>query len=273
MAKVTDKISPPIKMLLMGDAGSGKTGSLMSLAAAGYRLWFVDFDNGTDIIRNLSKQAPAARERIDIETFRDNYHMLGGKPSPKTANSWMKACQYIEKIHRTLGPDDVLVIDSLSMAGKAALRWVLQMNGRLALHPQLQDWGEAQNLIESLVGMLTDDDLPMNVICTAHIKWLEDNQGAIERGFPDAPGRALSPVLGRYFNHQLAVSTIGDGKGLKRSIHTSPIKNLELKNANPAVVKDTYPLASGMAEYFAAIRGTTPAVKPTATVVAITPKP
>lgn len=266
MSKITDKIAPPIKMLLMGDAGSGKTGSLFSLAQAGYTLWLVDFDNGGDILRNLSKTAPITRDRIDIETFRDSYQILGGKPSPKTANSWMKACQYIEKIYKTLSKDDVLVIDSLSMAGKAALRWVLQMNGRLTMHPQLQDWGEAQNLIESMVGMLTDDDIHANVICTAHIKWLEDSQGAIERGFPDAPGRALSPVLGRYFNHQLAVSTVGDGKGLKRSIHTSPIKNLELKNANPAVVKDSYPLASGMAEYFAAIRGTTPAVKP-ATVV------
>jgi hypothetical protein len=154
--------------------------------------------------------------------------------------------------------DDILVIDSLSMAGKAALRWVLGMNGRLALPPQLQDWGEAQNLIESMVGMLTDDALQTNVICTAHIKWLEDAQGAIERGFPDAPGKALSPVLGRYFNHQLAAQTAGDGKGLKRSIHASPIKNLELKNANPAVVKDTYPLASGLADYFQAIRGVVP---------------
>lgn len=258
MAKITDKAAPPVKMLLMGDAGSGKTGALYSLAQAGYNLYLVDFDNGADILRNLSKNYPAIRDRIDIETFRDTYHILGGKPTPKTAQAWMKGCQYIEKLHHKLTMDDVLVIDSLSMAGKMALRWVQDMNKRLAMQPQLQDWGEAQNLIESMVGLLTDDSLMTNVICTAHIKWLEDAQGVVDRGFPDAPGRALSPVLGRYFNHQLAVQTVGDGQGLRRSIHTAPIKNLELKNANPSIVKATYPLDGGLADYFKAIRGVVP---------------
>jgi septum formation inhibitor-activating ATPase MinD len=43
------------KMLNMGDAGSGKTGALASLAKAGQRLVILDFDNGLDILIGLLK--------------------------------------------------------------------------------------------------------------------------------------------------------------------------------------------------------------------------
>jgi hypothetical protein len=44
------------KLLNLGDAGSGKTGALASLAKAGQRLIILDFDNGLDILIGLLKK-------------------------------------------------------------------------------------------------------------------------------------------------------------------------------------------------------------------------
>ena len=51
MAKLSaHKESKPFKGMIIGDSGSGKTGSLASLAAAGYKLVIMDFDSGLDIL-------------------------------------------------------------------------------------------------------------------------------------------------------------------------------------------------------------------------------
>jgi hypothetical protein len=62
-------------MLNMGDAGSGKTGALASLAKAGQRLVILDFDNGLDILIGLLKNDQKALEHIYYETFTDELMM------------------------------------------------------------------------------------------------------------------------------------------------------------------------------------------------------
>jgi hypothetical protein len=44
------------KLLLEGDSGSGKTGSLASLVAAGFKLRVLDMDNGLDSLANAVKR-------------------------------------------------------------------------------------------------------------------------------------------------------------------------------------------------------------------------
>jgi hypothetical protein len=65
-------------------------------------------------------------------------------------------------------------------------------------------------------------------------------------------------VVGRYFNHQLLIRQVGAGNALQRKIHTTTFANIELKNTNPGTIKPDYPLATGLAEYFADARGTSP---------------
>ena len=43
----------PVKIILCAHTGSGKSGANASLAAAGYKLRYLDLDNGSDILRNL----------------------------------------------------------------------------------------------------------------------------------------------------------------------------------------------------------------------------
>ena len=62
-----------IKVMLIGDSGTGKTGSLSSLVED-YELRILDFDNGVDIIKAfVGRDYPELIDKIDVESIRDAY--------------------------------------------------------------------------------------------------------------------------------------------------------------------------------------------------------
>lgn len=67
MAKLSD-INYKKQLLLIGDSGTGKTGALASLARDGYRLFIIDLENGSKILRDL---CPDHLDNIDVEQFAD----------------------------------------------------------------------------------------------------------------------------------------------------------------------------------------------------------
>lgn len=249
-----------VRALLLGDSGSGKTGALSSLALAGYNLYIADFDNGLDILANVVRKSdPASLDFIQYETFRDKFTVQGPKVLPLQAESWQKGIAWIEKVAKQATPDDVIIVDSLSFASKAAMNFILKLNNRLALHPHQSDYGESMKLIEGLVAALTDPAIKTNIIMTAHIAYQgNEENGEPVRGFPATIGKALSPIIPRYFNHALMCRAVGSGAAITRKIHTSSMGNVELKNVNPGVIKNDYPLATGLADYFRDARGTEP---------------
>lgn len=248
--------APPIKLLLLGDSGSGKTGALASLAEAGYNLWIADFDGGLEIMRNLLKGNRSALERIDFETFRDSYRSAGPAAIPTDAKAWASGLRYLEAAFKVAtGPQDIVIIDSLSFASKAAMLYTLKLNNRLAVRPHQSDWGDAQRLTESLLAMITGNEIKSHLICTAHLSYQGD-EGEPLKGFPAVAGKALNPVVSRYFNHALLARQVGSGTTLRRSIHTTTFANIELKNTLPGGIKAEYPLATGLASYFSDARGT-----------------
>lgn len=249
-----------VRGLLVGDSGSGKSGALASLVEDGYRLFIADYDNGIDILANILKaKNKALLKQVDYQSIRPTYKIQGDKAVPQNAEAWKEGLTYLQSaVNKGLGPDDVLVLDSLSFGAKFAMQHILKINGRLTAHPWESDYGEAQKLVEDLVSMLTDPDaIQCNVLCTAHIAWTvpKDDPNAVVRGLPAIIGKALNPVIPRYFNHLLACRSVGDGPAKKRYIHTQPMEGLELKNSNPAVVKDRYPLETGLRDYFQDILG------------------
>src|SRR5438093_10701159 len=61
-----------VKLLMLGDAKSGKTGALVSLVKAGYKLRILDFDNLLDILAKLvSEQCPERSDNVEYRTLRD----------------------------------------------------------------------------------------------------------------------------------------------------------------------------------------------------------
>lgn len=260
--------SKTTKLLFAGDSGSGKTGALASLAAAGYNLRILDFDNGLDVLKNMIQDPKSiypeeCLERIHYQTITDPMKNLNGRLVPKSATVWQRAIKALmewkdEEVD--FGPisswtdQEILVLDSLSFLSNAAMDFVLSMNARLGQHPQLQDWGAGQKLVEDLIKMLYDDGVKCNVIITAHVKYIGE-EGAAQKGYPNTLGKALPPILGRYFNTILKAESIGSGSATKRKIFTTTRGVMELKNTNPLKVAPEYPLETGLADYFKAVRG------------------
>jgi len=253
--------SQTTKMLLIGNSGAGKTGALASLADAGYNLRILDLDNGIDVLANMLRDKPEAMDRVEFETVTDQMVNRGGRLVPKSATVWQRCAKLLDNWKTEtadLGPittwttKDVLVIDSLTFISMAALNFVLSMDAKLGQRPQLQHWGDAQTLIEGLLGMLYDDGVKCNVIVTSHITFLGDEGNMT--GYPSTIGKALPPKVGRYFNNTLVVKSQGQGSNIRRKIVTAPTGLIESKNSSPSKVKPDYPLETGLADFFKDLR-------------------
>ncbi len=263
--------SETTKALVIGDSGSGKTGALASLANAGYNLRIIDLDNGLDILKNLlsdpkSKYSSDALKRVEFETITDPMKNLGGKLVPRSATVWQRVCKLLDKWEvgetkfgpvSSWTPKEVLVIDSLSFLCTSALNFVLSMNARLGQQPHQSDWYAAQQLVESFLQTLYDEGIKCNVIINCHITYIGDDSGP-QHGYPASLGKALSPKIGRYFNSILLAKTTGIGANTKRQILTNSTGMIELKNTAPGRVAPSYPLETGLADYFSAVRGASP---------------
>jgi hypothetical protein len=259
--------SKTTKLLFLGESGSGKTGALASLAAAGYNLRILDLDNGLDVLANIlstpsNHYPPDSISRVHYITVTDKMTAKNGKVYPTSAKVWEKSmgllCEWkdgdINYGHiNTWTEKDVLVIDSFTMLSEAALRYVLALNARSTERPQLQDWGAAQSLIKSLIEMLYDDSIKCNIIVNCHIKYIGEDNGP-QRGLPYTLGQALPPIIGRYFNSTLMAKSVGQGTNVKRKILTNTTGTVELKNTAPTKVAPEYPLETGLADYFKAVR-------------------
>lgn len=259
------------KMLLLGDNGSGKTGALASLAQAGYNLRIIDLDNGLDILANLLKdpRSPYGRDalaHVAFETVTDPMRNINGKLVPRAAKAWQRVVQLLENWKTDddeFGPvsawteREILVIDSLSLLANAAMNFILSMNARLGQAPHQSDWYQAQQLLESFCQTIFDEGIRCNVIINCHITYIGD-EGSPDRGYPATLGKALSPKIGSYFNTILMAKSLGRGASAKHTILTRTQGTVELKNSSPNTVLPEYPLETGLADYFKAVRGAQP---------------
>ena len=273
--------STTTKLLLIGDSGGGKTGALASLAQAGYNLRIIDLDNGVDILKNLLTDPASPYKVKDLAsqvqyiTVTDPMKKAAVKTAdgnlaanatlvPAVAKAWPKVISLLTdwtdgdiKLGSILTwtPQDILVIDSLSRLSDAAKNFILGMNGRLGQPPFQSDWGDAQRLVEGLLAMLYDEHVTCNVIVTAHITYIGNDNEPV-RGYPNSLGVKLPPKIATYFN-----STLMCRGGKKILTNTQGL--VDLKNTNPYKVKKEYPIETGLAEYFAAVRGTSTPTPPT----------
>lgn len=277
---------PPVKMLLIGDSSAGKTGALASLASAGYNLRIIDLDNGLDILRSLltdpgSKYDKDAVNRVIFKTLSEPMRVLNNKVVPSRASVWPEMMKLLDKWEEpeadgqpavNLGPvtkwtgNDILVIDSLTAAATSALNFVQSLNGKLGVsdpsYSQMRDIGAAQTHIGNFLSLLTGKDVPCNVIVISHITYVDDTgapkiegESPQQHGYPSAIGKALSPQIPRYFNSMLLAKVEGSGSATRNMLYTKPIGIVGAKSSAPTSTPNSYPLATGLAEYFKAVRG------------------
>lgn len=266
------------KLILLGHTGAGKTGSTVSLAAAGYNVRILDLDKGVEVLKDfvLNKESPYRKPRTGLwdqglaDSLEDRISFVPisestsisskGDVLPK-GDAWSKAMGQLQDWKEgetsygnisTWTPKDVLVIDGLSRLADAAFTQSLAMNGRIG-KPQQSDYGSAQGALKRLLQMLYSDEIKCNIVMICHIKLVE-LEGEPTRGFPQTIGSALSPEIGQFFNHALLARQSGQGDNVKRVITTKTSGLIQLKTPAPLRVKGEYDLATGLAEYFADIR-------------------
>lgn len=246
-----------VKVLLVGDSGTGKTGALASLVRDGYHLHVLDFDNkiaGGILPILIKRDCPDRIGAVDYEPLRDKLKpsaagpIFNGIPSAFTKglsllDKWSDGTTPAE-----WGAKHVLVLDSLTFFSDAAFNWAKSMN------PSSKDprqwFYSAQQVVEGTIQMLTADSFQTNVVVIAHINWQSRPDGTM-KGFPASVGSALGPTIPAYFEN-MAMCTILAGK---RSIQTTPTALIDLKNPAAFKMLPTMPIETGLANFFSVLKG------------------
>lgn len=276
----------PVKLMLIGDSSTGKTGSLASLVAAGYKLRILDLDNGLPVLYNLltdpSSPYTDGLKKIDLgeavhyATITDEMKSIKGQIVPVKVSVWDRAVRMLDHWKdgeidlgkpSSWGRDTVLVIDSLTMLSTAALYFVQMMNAHLLTSTQNEwrrDIGTAQGLLTKLLELLASTTIQCNVVLISHIAFVReangvmlgaDESGGMQKGYPSAIGKAISPRIPRYFNNVIQSQTVGAGAQARRKLCTMPTGMVDLKSSAPMRVKKEYRLETGLAEFFADVEG------------------
>jgi hypothetical protein len=251
----TFTIPQVVKLLLIGDSGTGKTGSLASLVKAGYQVYLLDMDMGWESLASAVRHTcPDRLSAVEVESFRDVYRSSPAGPildgAPK---AFIRALSLLDKwgdsSPKGWGPQHVLVLDSLTFFSDAAFNWANSINP--SAKDKRQIYGAAQDAIEHVLALLTGKDFNTNVIVTAHIRYIDLPDGT-KRGYPTAVGAALSPTIPRYFN---SVAQCQTQPGGKRTIQTLSTALIDLKNPAAFRMASSLPIESGLATFFQTVRG------------------
>jgi len=263
MPTLTSSKIPFVKALLLGDSGSGKTGALVSLVEAGYRVRVLDLDNkiASGILpKAIMRRCPDKIKNVDYISLRDKK-----KASPLgpifdgVPQSFTKAMEYLNKwddgsVPAQWGPDVVFVLDSLTFLGDAAFNWAKSMNS--GIKDPRQWFYTAQQATEDVIGLLTSEAFKTNVLVIAHVSWSAktDISGAtITKGYPASIGKALDNTIPAYFDNMiLAQASIQSP--VARTIQTAQTSMVDLKNPASFTMLPTLPLETGLATFFAELK-------------------
>ena len=239
------------KVIYIGDSGTGKTGSLASLLAAGYSFNILDMDNGLSALVRYGKEAGGDLSKINYETFRDEFKMTPGGPVVKgMPKAFSDAMNKLTEWSAIEDPKTITVVDSLTFLGKSAMAWAKGMNP--ATKDPRQWFYTAQQAVESVLALLTNESYKQNVIVISHVNYKEITEN-VHKGYPTAVGSALGPTIASYFDTMILAEATGSGSNVKRKIKTLPTGVIDLKMPNPKVDKEL-PLETGLATIFAQLK-------------------
>lgn len=255
------------KLLLIGDAKSGKTGSLVSLVKEGYKIRVLDLDNLLDPLKYfVQNECPEFIDNVTYRTLRDKRKATAAGPviegTPKAfveASKMIFEWKYKEADGEQVdlgnpaewGPDCILVIDSLSRLCDAAYDWAepLVPRGKGGDFDPRAVYSNAQDAVETLIATITGELFQTNVIVIAHVAYLEQADGTT-KGFPQGVGKALSPKIPQYFPSVVLYTN----KGGKRTLQTASTPLIDLANPAPFLMEKSYPIEDGLAKFFGVLR-------------------
>ena len=252
-----------LRLLLVGNSGTGKTGALLSLLK-NYTLRICDFDDSSILRLNTPKEL---RPKLERKIFKDTINhsaVQGHYISGKTAITRMS--EALDKWDEA-GPvkkwsdDTILVIDSLSLLCLAMVREFKQINKIPLDNPvETRQYGSIQQMIMGFLDALhadtgerPDGTLGPHLIVISHLDYRDFEQGTYSpvgmmeqgekpgqinpsridvKGVPTTFGAKLGPQVGRYFDFMLKtdIATVkhSDLKA-RQVIRTAPDATIDVK--------------------------------------------
>lgn len=252
-----------VKLLLVGDSKSGKTGSLVSLVKAGYKLRILDLDNLlASLTYQINKQCPELLGTVEARTLRDKRKMtvagpvIDGNPKAfidtiKMLDNWKYDDIDFGK-PADWGPDCILVLDSLSRFCDAAYDWREPLTPKGSKSGEADaraTYGDAQDAVENTLAGITGPNFGTNVIVIAHGTYMDLPDGT-KKIFPQGVGQKLSPKIPQYFPSYIRYIN----RGGKRTIQLESDAMIDLANPWPDQLPKTLPVETGLATFFELLR-------------------
>lgn len=266
-----------VKLLLLGDSKSGKTTSLVSLVKADFKLRILDMDNLLGpLVGAIRDQCPAQIDNVEYRTLRDKYKpspagtVIDGKPKAWIAslnmlNEWKYTDEETGEIidygrPSEWGDEAILVIDSLSRWCDAAYDFheVMAPRGRSGEADGRAIYGSSQDDVEKQLAGLTSKSFNTNIIVICHgiYQTLPDQSVKI---FPQGVGQKLSPKIPQYFPDYIRFTKRAE----KRTLQLNSDTMIDLANSRPNALPKELSAETGLAEFFAILRGGAAKTEPT----------
>lgn len=250
----------PARIMIVGYPGTGKTGSLVSLINAGYKVRYLDFDGNVDPL--LLYADPDKLVNVDIINLQDSlkdaggYIGVNGLPTAfarglKLLDSWKYKDEDGAEVDlgrsKDWGPDTIVVVDSLTRMGDAAFRRALGLLNRTPANVTQQVWQLAMKEQEAFIDKLTNASNNFHVVVLAHLSIIspkditKDDADLTKdikeqvaelipaRLFPSALGQKLPPKIGGYFPTLILAEAEFKGNTPTRKLKTQTKPELDLK--------------------------------------------
>lgn len=172
----------PYRGFHIGWPGSGKTGALVSLLNAGFKVRVLDFTGNWSPLAQYADDR--ALDNLDVVTLQDKLAAndakavlpLGVPTAFNQAAQLMKEWKYKDEngnevnlgSSKEWGPDTVVVIDELTTLGKMAKNRAMVMNNKTPSTMTSAVWGAAVNDVTNLIGIMKEDKNRFHLIINAH---------------------------------------------------------------------------------------------------------
>lgn len=269
-------LQEPLRILIMGPPGGGKTGSLACLIDAGYKLRVLDFDGNFQPVLQYVKDKTKL-SNVDVLTLEDKLHLGPEMIEPKgiptayaTAAKALKQWKYTEAdgAEVDLGPstewggDTIVVLDSLTALGDASKRRALSIANRSLKDMRDKDWGTAMAMQENMLDMLRSKHNKFHLIVLSHLRVISprevrqgDDQITKEvkeqvadliptRIHPSALGRELPPrIAGKFDTVMLCERQVKPGGKSERVLRVNVGEEMDVKMPSdkvpPVLPQDT----------------------------------
>ena len=278
----------PIRMFITGYPGSGKTGSIAGLLDAGFKVRVLDFEGNTTPITHFAEDR--GLNNLDVQTLqdamrKDDKNRIVPAGIPTAFNNALTLMTHWKGKEadgtefdlgipaQDWGPDTVLVVDSLTALGEAALRRATTMRNETPSSREIKTWGIASDDQSSFLKMIGSKRNRFHVVVIAHLQMigpddfiklndsksankaiLDDKMDAIANGmigtklFPVAVTKNLSQNIHKEYPILLKAERAFVAGQERRFLYTT--SGLELDTKFPAKAPNRVPVEDGLPKLF-----------------------